>query len=269
MKTIQEIAYHIRIDILKMLNAAGSGHLGGSLDLVEIFTWLYFKEMQHRPKEPDWNDRDRLVLSIGHVAPVLYASLAHAGYFPKEELLSLRQLGSRLQGHPCRNVQLPGIELAAGSLGQGVGVAVGMALAAQHDHSPQRIFCIMGDGELQEGSVWEAFMSAAHYHLNHFIAIIDRNGVQIDGTTEQVMALEPLSDKLKSFGLHVEECNGNDFFDLENTFNHIKSIQNQPIAIIANTKMGYGVPEIEGNNQWHGKVPNNEEVVRFIQTLRK
>lgn len=269
MNTLRETAYQIRVDILKMLHAAKSGHLGGSLDLVDIFTWLYFKEMQHRPQQPDWEDRDRMVLSIGHVAPVLYATLAHSGYFPKEELMTLRQLNSRLQGHPSREFHLPGIELAAGSLGQGVAVAVGMALAAQHDHRQHRVFCVLGDGELQEGSVWEAFMCAANYHLDHFVAIIDRNGVQIDGNTEQVMSLEPLDEKFKAFGFHVETCNGNDFDSIQAVFSKIKSVQHQPIVIIAKTKMGYGVPEIEGNNQWHGKVPNSEELERFIKTLRK
>lgn len=269
MNNLRETAYKIRVDILQMLYHAKSGHLGGSLDLVEIFTWLYFKEMSFRPEDPLWKDRDRLILSIGHVVPVLYATLAHAGFFPKDELLTLRQLGSRLQGHPSRDFHLPGVELAAGSLGQGIAVAVGMALAAHHDQLKHRVFCIMGDGELQEGSVWEAFMCAAHYHLNNLIVIIDRNNVQIDGTTENVMALEPLSDKFNAFGCHVEHCDGNDFSSIKSAFNLINHINERPVVIIANTKMGYGVPEIEGNNQWHGKVPNQQELERFIQTLRK
>lgn len=269
MNDLKEIAYRIRVDILRMLHAAGSGHLGGSLDLVEIFTWLYFKEMQHRPQQPDWNFRDRLVLSIGHVAPVLYATLAHAEYFPTEELNTLRKIGSRLQGHPSRDFNLPGVELAAGSLGQGIAVAVGMALAAKLDRKNNRIFCIVGDGELQEGSVWEALMAASHYHFDNLVIIIDRNGVQIDGNTETVMSLEPLSDKFKSFGCAVEPCDGNDFHSIKNVFEKIKTVKNQPIVIIANTKMGYGVPEIEGNNKWHGKVPNDEELTRFINSLRK
>lgn len=269
MDNLRSIAYQIRTDILRMLNAAGSGHLGGSLDLADIFTWLYFREMNHRPQQPEWEDRDRLILSIGHVAPVLYATLAHAGYLQKEELLTLRKLNSRLQGHPSRDVKLPGVELAAGSLGQGIAVAVGMALAAKHDKKQSRVFCIVGDGELQEGSCWEAVMAAAHYHLDNLIIIVDRNYVQIDGNTENVMALEPLSEKFQSFNCSVERCNGNDFQSISETFEKIQSMKNRPMVIIANTKMGYGVPEIEGNNKWHGKVPNDEEMKRFLTTLRK
>lgn len=269
MNSLRKTSYEIRSNILKMLYKAGSGHLGGSLDLADIFTWLYFREMNHRPHQPDWNDRDRLILSIGHVAPVLYATLAQAGYFEKEELMTLRQLESRLQGHPSRDFNLPGIELAAGSLGQGIGVAIGMALAAKNDKKNHRVFCITGDGELQEGSVWEALMSAAHYHLDNLIIIVDRNKVQIDGTTENVMSLEPLSDKFQAFGCFVESCNGNDFKSIENVFSKIKFLKNRPIVIIANTIMGFSVPEIEGNNKWHGKVPNSEELEHFLKQLRK
>ena len=189
---LKNISKKIRKDIIKCLSEAGSGHTGGSLGLADVFACLYFNIMHHRPDEPSWEDRDRLVLSIGHVAPVLYAALAHSGYFPVEELKSLRKLGTRLQGHPGRDHGLPGLELSAGSLGQGLSVAVGMALAAKHAKSHYRIFCIHGDGELQEGSIWEAAMSASHHKLDNITALVDRNGLQIDGTTESVMELEPL-----------------------------------------------------------------------------
>ena len=188
---LRNYAKSLRISVIKSLSAAGSGHLGGSLGLADIFSVLYFRVLKHRPQEPNWSGRDRLYLSIGHVAPVLYAALAEAGYFDKEELLTLRKLGSRLQGHPGKDHGLPGIELSAGSLGQGLGVAVGAAIGLKLQKNDARVFAVLGDGELQEGSVWEAAMSAAHHKLNNLIAIVDRNGLQIDGETENVMALEP------------------------------------------------------------------------------
>lgn len=270
-KPIQEleaIAKAIRISVIQSIATAGSGHTGGSLGMADIFTALYFRIMNHDLKNPNMENRDRLVLSIGHIAPVLYATLAHAGYFPKEELLSLRKLGSRLQGHPGRDHGLPGIELSAGSLGQGVGVSVGMALAAKHLNQNHRIFCIAGDGELQEGSVWEAAMSASHYKLNNLFWIIDRNKLQIDGKTEDVMALNPLKEKFESFGFSVYNCNGNDINDFIKTIEKAKSCIEKPKVIIAKTTMGKGIKSIENNVAWHGRAPNNQELKYFLNQLQ-
>ena len=268
---IQNLKSHvqnIRINILKSLAEAGSGHTGGSLGLADIFTALYFHVMNHDPENPGWEERDRMVLSIGHVAPVLYATLAEAGYFAEEELLTLRKLGSRLQGHPGRDHGLPGLELSAGSLGQGLSVAVGMALAAKADNKSHRVFCINGDGELQEGSIWEAAMSAGHYKLDNLISIVDRNHVQIDGPTSQVMEIEPLKDKFRSFGWDVFECQGNDMEHILKTLTLATRSAGKPTVIIAETTMGKGVPEIEGDYRWHGKPPKKEQRDAFINQVK-
>ena len=266
---LKSTAGKIRIDIVKSLSSAGSGHLGASLGLSDIFTALYFHELKHRPQQADWDERDRLVLSIGHVAPVLYTSLAHAGYFDVNELTTLRKLGSRLQGHPGREHGLPGLELSAGSLGQGLSVAVGMALSAKHDKKNWRVFCINGDGELQEGSVWEAAMSASHYKLDRLIAIVDRNNVQIDGYTEEVMSLEPLNKKWEAFGWETIHCDGNNMASVLNAFEQTKKTNGKPKVILANTKMGAGVASIEGNYKWHGKAPSSEEALKFIEEIKQ
>lgn len=263
---LSQIAADIRRSVIRSLTEAGSGHLGGSLGLADIFATLYFSVLTHDPAQPSWQCRDRLVLSIGHVAPVLYATLAHSGYFPVSELLTLRKLGSRLQGHPGRDHGLPGLELSAGSLGQGLSVAVGMALAARTDGAPHRVFCILGDGELQEGSVWEAAMAASHHRLSNLVAIVDRNGVQIDGPTEKVMQLEPLSDRWRSFGWQVIECDGNDIPGLLSAFDSIKDSRG-PVVLVARTAMGKGVPEIEGDYRWHGKVPTVEQAGLFLDAI--
>jgi transketolase len=260
------IANEIRRSVIRSLTEAGSGHLGGSLGLADIFATLYFSVLNHDPQRPKWPGRDRLVLSIGHVAPVLYATLAEAGYFPSDELLTLRKLGSRLQGHPGRDHGLPGLELSAGSLGQGLSVAVGMALAARADGAAHRVFCILGDGELQEGSVWEAAMAASHHGLNNLISIVDRNGVQIDGPTENVMRLEPLADRWRSFGWKIIECDGNDIPGLSAAF-HAADRRDGPVVLIARTVMGKGVPEIEGDYRWHGKVPSADQAKRFLDYI--
>jgi transketolase len=264
---LRHIATAIRKSVVSALTEAKSGHLGGSLGIADIFTALYFSVLNHDPLNPSWPGRDRVILSIGHVAPVLYATLAHCGYFPVEELMTLRKLGSRLQGHPGRDHGLPGIELSAGSLGQGLSVATGMAIAAKMDHKTHRIYSIHGDGELQEGSIWEAAMSASHYNLDNLVAIIDRNGLQIDGKTEAVMKLEPIEDKWRSFGWNVIRCNGNDLQELLGAFSEASSFAVKPTVIVANTIMGKGVSSIEGDHHWHGKVPAKEEASGFIKQL--
>jgi transketolase len=260
-------AHDIRKDILSSLAEAGSGHTGGSLGLADVFTCLYFSVMDHDPQNPLWEKRDRLVLSIGHVAPVLYATLSHAGYFPVKELKTLRKLGSRLQGHPTRDHGLPGLEVSSGSLGQGLSVAVGMALAARMDKRKNFIYCIMGDGEQQEGSVWEAAMSAGHYKLDNLIAVIDRNKLQIDGTNSSVMEIEPLADIWRSFGWQVSECNGNDIPELLECFAKCKTQKGKPNIILAHTIMGKGVSTIENDYHWHGKAPSKEQLEEFIKIL--
>lgn len=257
---LKEIAKEIRKHTLISIATAGSGHTGGSLGMADVFAVLYFHQMQHRPSNPTWENRDRLILSIGHITPVHYTTLALAGYFDIDELLSLRKLGSRLQGHPGRDHGLPGLELSAGSLGQGLSVAVGMALAAKHQNKKHHIYSIVGDGELQEGSIWEAAMSAAHYQLDNLTILVDRNGVQIDGNTEDVMSLEPLNEKWKAFGWNVLECDGNNIDELINTFDIAKKHQGKPSVIIAKTLMGKGIAEIEGDYKWHGRAPSFDEL---------
>lgn len=261
-------AKEIRIDVIQSLTEAGSGHLGASLGLADIFTVLYFYEMHHKAGVSDWHARDRLILSIGHVAPVLYVSLAHAGYFHPRELMDLRKLGSRLQGHPALSSNLPGIETSSGSLGQGLSIAVGMAISMRLDKTPHKVYCVLGDGELQEGSIWEAAMSAAHHKLTNIVAIVDRNEVQIDGYTNDVMSLGNLDEKWKAFGWTVLNCNGNDISELIRTFDKTRD-NDKPVVIIAETIMGKGVPEIEGNYLWHGKVPNTTQAEQFIDAINK
>jgi len=264
---LRKRAQDIRKDIIRSVAEAGSGHTGGSLGLADVFTTLYFNILNHNPEKPQWDDRDRLILSIGHVAPVLYATLAHAGYFPKKELLTLRKLGSRLQGHPGKDHGLPGIELSAGSLGQGLSVAVGLALGAKLDNKKWRVYCINGDGELQEGSVWEAAMSASYHKLDNLTALVDRNGVQIDGKTGNVMEIEPLNEKWRSFGWHVITCDGHNHKEIINAYEQAKKTKGKPSVIIAKTIMGKGVKSIENNYKWHGKVPGLDEVEKFLREI--
>ncbi len=261
------ISKEIRTYVISSLAEAGSGHTGGSLGLADIFTSLYFSEIIHDPENPDWEERDRVILSAGHLAPLLYATLARAGYYSPEELLTLRKLGSRLQGHPGRDHLLPGIELSAGSLGQGLSVAVGRALAGKIDRRTWRVYSIHGDGELQEGSIWEAAMAASHHKLENLCAIIDRNNLQIDGPTEHVMALEPLADKWKSFGWNVVSCDGNQHDGITSAFAQARENKGQPTVIIARTIMGKGVKSIEGDYRWHGKAPSIMQSKEFIKEL--
>ena len=262
-------ATHIRELILRALAKAGSGHTGGSLDLVDVFTVLYFDHLRHDPKNPQWEGRDKVVLSIGHTAPVLYATLAAAGYFPEEEMMTLRKLGSRLQGHPSYEFGLPGLETCSGSLGQGLGVALGMALTAKMDCKPNRVFCVMGDGEQQEGSVWETAMAAAHHKADNLCAIIDRNRLQIDGGTEEVMGIDPLKDKWVAFGWNAIEVDGHDYGQIKMALQMADRTVGKPTVIIADTIMGKGVPSIENNNQWHGKVPSEEQLNDFLHELHQ
>ena len=260
-------AKHIRQLILTSLAEAGSGHTGGSLDLVDIFTVLYFDYMRHDPSNPSWEGRDKVVLSIGHTAPVLYATLAAAGYFPEEELMTLRKLGSRLQGHPSYEFKLPGLETCSGSLGQGLGVALGMALTAKMDGMANRVYCVMGDGEQQEGGVWESAMAAAHYNVDNLCAFVDRNRLQIDGGTEEVMSIDPLKDKWTAFGWKAIEIDGHDFRQIKTALETADLTKGKPTVIIADTIMGKGVPSIENNNAWHGKVPSKEQLPEFLSEL--
>lgn len=260
--SIQEIQYKandIRKDIIEMLLEAKSGHSAGPLDMADVFATLYFNVLEHDPKNPAWQDRDRFVLSAGHICPVLYATLAEAGYFPKEELKTLRKFGTRLQGHPHLGA-LPGLETSSGPLAQGTSQAVGMALALKMDHSRSRVYCVTGDGELDEGQCWEAFMFAGKNKLHNLTFIIDRNNIQIDGFTEDVMPLEPLRDKLEAFNLHVIEVDGHNIRAIIDACNEAKAIFERPTAIIAHTIAGKGVDFMEERFEWHGIPPGVQDV---------
>jgi len=263
---LKEIARKIRVDVIKMTHAAGSGHPGGSLSAAEIFTVLYFNIMNHRPEEPEWEDRDVFVLSKGHVCPGLYSAMARSGYFPVDELMTLRKLGSRLQGHPCMRA-LPGLEASTGSLGQGLSIAIGCALGIKLNKKNSRVYCLMGDGEQEEGQIWEAAMSATHYKVDNLIGIVDRNRLQIDGFTKDVMSSEPLEDKWKSFGWHVITVDGHDIPALIKAFEEAKTIKGKPTVIIADTIKGKGVSFMENVAIWHGQAPNDEEMKRALNDL--
>jgi transketolase len=261
-------ANEIREDIIKMLVAAGSGHSAGPLDLADIFTALYFGIMKHDPKNPDWEERDILLLSNGHCVPVRYATMAHAGYFKISELLTLRKLGSRLQGHPER-LKLPGLENTSGPLGCGLSQACGMALAMRLDGIKNRyIYVVMGDGETDEGNIWEAAMLANKYKLGNVIAILDRNNIQIDGNTEDVMPLENIVAKWQSFGWKVIEADGNNIEDVINALTFAKTIENTPVILIAHTIPGKGVDFMENDFHWHGMPPNSGQGKKALKELR-
>ncbi len=266
-KDLQLQANLIRQDLIQMLNVAGSGHTAGPLGLADVFTALYFNLLKHDPKHPQWEQRDRLILSPGHVCPIRYTTMAHAGYFPVRELLTFRKLGTRLHGHPSRQ-DLPGIELATASLGQGLGVAVGMALAAKLKKQKHKIFCITSDGEHDEGSTWEAINAAHKYKLNNLINIIDRNNIQISGFTHEIWPLEPLKEKYLSYGWKVFEINGHDFKQIISTVKKAEKVKNQPICIISYNTPGKGVSFFENDYHWHGKTPNEEETRKALKELR-
>ncbi|MDO8429768.1 MAG: transketolase [bacterium] len=269
LKFLEEMANKIRQDIIEMLVEAKSGHSAGPLGMADIFTALYFHILNHNPKNPSWPERDRVVLSNGHICPVLYATLANAGYFPMEELFTLRKLDSRLQGHPHRN-SLPGIETTSGPLGSGISQAIGMALAARLDKKKNRVYCLTSDGEHQEGNTWEAIMFAGKQKskLNNLTVIMDRNNIQIDGFTEEVMPLEPLREKYEAFNWHVIEVNGHDILEFVSAVNEAKAIYERPTIIIAHTIPGKGVSFMENDYMWHGKPPTKEEAKIALSELR-
>jgi transketolase len=266
-KEIKRKALEIRKWVIESVYRAGSGHPGGSLSVADILACLYFHEMRHNPKDPKWPDRDRLVLSKGHAAPALYAALALAGYFPVEELKNLRKIGHFLQGHPCMK-KVPGVDMSTGSLGHGLSVAVGMALAGKLDKKDYRVFAILGDGEVQEGQIWEAANAASHYKLDNLIAILDRNKLQIDGPTEEIMHLEPLAWRWQAFGWDVIEIDGHDIEEILDTFHEIK-LNEKPTVIIANTIKGKGVSFMEGTLSFHGKPPSEEQYIRAMSELEQ
>ena len=249
-----------------MTHAAGSGHPGGALSSADIFSVLYFNILNHDPQNPEWVDRDVFILSKGHSCPALYSSLARSGYFPVEELMTLRKLGSRLQGHPDR-LTLPGVEASTGSLGQGLSIAIGCALAMRLDKKNSRIYCLMGDGEQEEGQIWEAAMSATHYKLDNLCGIVDRNRLQIDGFTKDVMNSEPLEKKWESFGWNVITVDGHDIPALIRAFEDAKEVKGKPTVIIADTIKGKGVSFMENVAIWHGQAPNDEEMKRALNDL--
>lgn len=264
---LEEMANKIRQSIIETLVEAGSGHSAGSLGMADIFTALYFHILNHDPKTPDWPDRDRLILSNGHICPVRYVTMAYAGYFPLEELKTLRKINSRLQGHPHRTA-LPGVETTSGPLGSGLSQAVGMALAAKLDKKKYKVYCIMSDGEQDAGNTWEAVMFAGKNRINNLIAIMDRNNIQIDGFTENVMPLEPLKEKYEAFNWHVLEVDGHNIEAFVDAVNEAHAIYEKPTLIIAHVIPGKGVSFMANDYLWHGKPPNKEEAAKALIELR-
>ena len=263
---LKEKSITLRCDILRMLCAAGSGHSGGSLSAIDILNVLYNRIMNHNPKNPYWSLRDRFILSKGHAAPALYAILADCGYFDKEELLTLRRYGSILQGHPYMH-KTPGVEVSTGSLGQGLSIAVGMALASRMDGESSRVYCMIGDGEMQEGQVWEAIMAAGNHKLDNLCGIIDHNKLQIDGNVEDVMGIQPLAEKLKAFRWNVVDIDGHDLSQVEKAFNEAMACKDKPTMIIAHTVKGRGVSFMENVCSWHGLAPSCDQLDLALQEL--
>ncbi len=275
-RELGEHAHDIRVTIIEMLVAAGSGHTAGPLGMADIFAALYFRVLKHDPKNPDWAERDRLILSNGHIVPVRYAAMAHAGYFPVEECLTLRKFKSRLQGHPERDM-LPGMETTSGPLGSGVSQASGYAYAARMDGKDFRVFCATSDGEHEEGNTWEGIMFAGKYRLSNLTVIMDRNNIQIDGNTEDIMPLEPLRDKYEAFNWHVIEVDGHNIPQFIAACDEARAIREKPTMILAHTIPGKGIREIEGDYRWHGtppgkgptdKIPADKQAEAFLEELR-
>ena len=265
---LQKIANEVRKSIVASVHAAKAGHPGGSLSAADLYTYLYFEEMNIDPKDPKKADRDRFVLSKGHTAPGLYSVLAHRGYFPVEDLLTLRKLGSYLQGHPDMK-HIPGVDMSSGSLGQGISAAVGMALSAKLTNESYKVYTLLGDGEIQEGQVWEAAMFAGHRNLDNLIVIVDNNGLQIDGKIEDVCSPYPIDKKFEAFNFHVININGNDMDEIKAAFDEARATKGMPKAIIMKTVKGKGVSFMENNAGWHGKAPNDEEFAIAMADLEK
>lgn len=266
-KQLEIKACKVRMGIIEGVYNAKSGHPGGSLSIADLLTYLYFAKMNVNPDMPDDPKRDRFVLSKGHTAPGLYSALAEKGFFDKSELKSLRHIGALLQGHPC--IHIPGVDMSSGSLGQGISVANGMALSGKITNDSYKVYTVLGDGEIQEGQVWEAAMFAAHYKLDNLVAIVDNNGLQIDGKIDDVMSPYPIVDKFKAFGWHVIEMNAHDFDDIERAFNEAEKISGQPVAIIQKSVKGKGVSFMENNAGWHGKAPNDDEYAQAMAELNE
>jgi transketolase len=266
LNTLREKARRVRIDILKMLTECGSGHTGGSLSATDIVTALFFYKMKYNPKRPDWKERDNFILSKGHAAPVLYTALAHAGFIEHAELCTLRKLGSRLQGHPDSKC-MPGVEISTGSLGQGLSVANGLALAHRLDKSASRVYALLGDGELQEGQIWEAAMTAAHYKLDNICALVDNNGLQIDGPVEKVMGVEPIMDKWRAFGWEVFDIDGHDMSAITAALDKAETVKGKPTMIVCRTVKGKGSKVFEGKVEFHGTTPSKEELAIAMKEL--
>ena len=266
-RQLQITACKVRMGVIEGTHGAKAGHPGGSLSAADMFTYLYFKELNIDPKDPKNENRDRFVLSKGHTAPGLYSALANRGFFPVEDLPTLRHIDSYLQGHPNMNT-VPGVDMSTGSLGQGISVAAGMALGAKHQGKTYRVYTLLGDGEIQEGQVWEACMLAAHYKLDNLCVIVDNNGLQIDGPVDKVMSPYPIDEKLKAFGFHVEVIDGHDYNQIEAALNTAKTVKGQPTAIVMKTTKGKGVSFMEGQASWHGKAPNDEEYAIAMNELK-
>ena len=265
-KQLQITACKVRMGIIESTHAAKCGHPGGSMSAADMFTYLYFKELRVDPANPKWEDRDRFVLSKGHCAPGLYAALAHRGFFPVEDLLTLRKVGSYLQGHPNMNT-VPGVDMSTGSLGQGISTACGMALAAKLKKQDYRVYTLLGDGEIQEGQVWEACMLASHYHLDNLCVIVDNNGLQIDGDVAKVMSPYPIDEKLEAFGFDVVNIDAHDFDAIEQALNHAKTVTGKPCAIVMHSVKGKGVSFMENQAGWHGVAPNDEQYAQAMAEL--
>ena len=263
---LEQTACSLRVEILKMLNLAKSGHTGGSLSAIDIMTALFFHKMRHDPSNPKWEERDRFVLSKGHAAPALYACLAHAGYFPREDLKTLRRLGSHLQGHPDMN-KTPGVEVCTGSLGQGLSQAVGMALAARLTGKSTKVYSLLGDGEVQEGQIWEASMAAAHYKLDNLCVLLDANSLQIDGDVAKVMNVAPLAPKFLAFNWQVLEVDGHDLAAIVKALDEAEKSEGQPTMIVARTVKGKGVPFFEHKASYHGVPPSDDELTQALEHL--